>query len=328
MSHRVSALALLALAALGACSDPSAPEGARPTATPRHDATSAETTGLPHLETAFSGKPDQGPFNITLKFLVAPTAQQRLAFETAAARWERVIVRDVPSITGRVPSCLSASLPPASTGVVDDIVIEVLLRPIDGPGKVLGAAGPCYIRNVDRLPVSGVMYFDSDDIAAIDRVGLLDEVVVHEMGHVLGIGSLWNLGRTLLQGIGADPYFAGRLATSLWRSEGGLGFLPVENTGGQGTALGHWRESVLGNELMTGWIGLGENPLSRITAASLADLGYGVSMLGEAFALGRGTPGVTPAPSTTETVTAEGVHIAGGEQVLAPIGVVLEATAP
>jgi hypothetical protein len=27
-----------------------------------------------------------------------------------------------------------------------------------------------------------------------------DEVIVHEMGHVLGIGTLWNFGRQLLQG--------------------------------------------------------------------------------------------------------------------------------
>src|SRR5262249_24095573 len=41
----------------------------------------------------------------------------------------------------------------------------------------------------------------------------------------------------------------------------------------------HWRESILANELMTGWAGPGVNlPLSRITVASLADLGYVVNM--------------------------------------------------
>ena len=55
--------------------------------------------------------------------------------------------------------------------------------------------------------------------------------------------------------------------------------VPVENTGGSGTADAHWRESVFGNELMTGWLNSGiTNPLSRITVASMADLGYQVNM--------------------------------------------------
>jgi hypothetical protein len=48
----------------------------------------------------------------------------------------------------------------------------------------------------------------------------------------------------------------------------------VENTGGAGTRDGHWRESVFGNELMTGFYNSGPNPLSAVSAASLRDLGY------------------------------------------------------
>jgi hypothetical protein len=52
----------------------------------------------------------------------------------------------------------------------------------------------------------------------------------------------------------------------------------VENTGGSGTANVHWRESVFGNELMTGWLSGSTQPLSRITVGSLADIGYQVDM--------------------------------------------------
>ncbi|MFP6765474.1 MAG: hypothetical protein VB858_17735, partial [Planctomycetaceae bacterium] len=38
----------------------------------------------------------------------------------------------------------------------------------------------------------------------------------------------------------------------------------------------HWRESVLGSELMTGFINTGFNPLTRLTIAQFADLGYQV----------------------------------------------------
>jgi hypothetical protein len=52
--------------------------------------------------------------------------------------------------------------------------------------------------------------------------------------------------------------------------------VPVENSGGAGTRDAHWRESVFNNELMTGYLNSGTNPLSRVTVASLADLGYQV----------------------------------------------------
>jgi hypothetical protein len=64
---------------------------------------------------------------------------------------------------------------------------------------------------------------------------------------------------------------------------GGTGFtggskVPVENTqGGQGTRDSHWRYFALGNELMVGFIFSGATPISRITVASLADLGYEVN---------------------------------------------------
>ena len=38
----------------------------------------------------------------------------------------------------------------------------------------------------------------------------------------------------------------------------------------------HWSEECLGNELMTGVLDFGQNPLSRITIASLEDFGYEV----------------------------------------------------
>ena len=63
------------------------------------------------------------------------------------------------------------------------------------------------------------------------------------------------------------------------RVVGGSGeSVPVANTGGPGTADGHWRESVFDNELMTGYLDSGDNPLSAITVGSLGDIGYGVDL--------------------------------------------------
>ncbi|GMQ31079.1 leishmanolysin-related zinc metalloendopeptidase [Algoriphagus confluentis] len=266
-----------------------------------------------------AGGPDRGRFNITLKFLTPVTERQFQVFDEAAGRWEGIIIGDVPSITGTLPSAFEGLPPVANNETIDDIIIEVALIPIDGPGGTLGAAGPVFVRNVDNLPVTGVMFFDTDDLAFLDLFDLFEEVIVHEMGHVLGIGTLWNVpGARELRKFNPEgfPYFDGKMANTFWNSEGGLNFLPIEDEFGPGTQLSHWDEEILGNELMTGFLNLGPNPLSRITAGSVRDLGYTSASRGERYDLPRGTPGITARTS------GEGINIAEGEILLAPIGVV------
>jgi hypothetical protein len=59
---------------------------------------------------------------------------------------------------------------------------------------------------------------------------------------------------------------------------GGTGTVPVEAGGGLGTALSHWRESVFDKEIMTGFLDSSGNVLSRLSIASMADLGYQVDI--------------------------------------------------
>jgi hypothetical protein len=98
---------------------------------------------------------------------------------------------------------------------VDDLVILANLTAIDGPGAVLGAAGPCLIRVSGNLPAVGQMRFDIDDLELLEVSDVLGAVILHEMGHVLGIGTLWSLQDLLadpsLSG-GTDPHFTGPLA--------------------------------------------------------------------------------------------------------------------
>lgn len=269
---------------------------------------------------------DRGRFNITLKFLVPVTERQNEVFEAAAARWERIIIKDVPSFTGTIPSAFSG-FPPAVDGTLDDIVIEVVLAPIDGPGQILGQAGPRFVRTDDFLTLSGVMFFDVEDLDFLESIDLFEEVIVHEMGHVLGVGTLWNtqpfgFPRTLREGSLSNPYFTGKTANVHWNAEGGTGELPIEGIeAGPGTGLSHWSESVLNNELMTGFLNLGENPLSRITAGSLRDLGYGTALKGESYDLPKGAPGVD-INDVAEGSQGEGLNIATMEVILEPIGIV------
>ena len=274
---------------------------------------------------------DRGRYNISINYLVPVTDRQREVFESAAARWERVIIKDESSIpaadvAGDIPSAFLGFPALNADGPIDDIVIEVVLIPIDGPGQVLGSAGPRFVRTSNGLTISGIMQFDTADLQSLDDRGLFENVIVHEMGHVLGVGTLWNYGgKALNQGPASNPYFTGRKANVFWNAEGGEFELPIENIGGPGTAGGHWRESLLRNELMTGFINLGYNPLSRITAGSMRDLGYGSSSVGEQYDLPKGTPGVDI--SELDEMNAdgsEGINIADQEVLLQPIGEVVD----
>jgi hypothetical protein len=164
---------------------------------------------------------------------------------------------------------------PAINEKIDDLLLFVEFKDIDGVGKILGEAGPCFIRNNSNLPILGQLQLDLADLANMERNGTLDAVVMHEIGHILGIGTLWPAVGLLAGAGGTDPRFTGTLATGAYHVLGGKDtYVPVEDSGEAGTRDGHWRESVFGNELMTGYIGSSTNPMSAMTIASLKDMGY------------------------------------------------------
>lgn len=221
-------------------------------------------------------------YDIVIRFNAgsSPTTAQRQAFDAAEARWERVVVGDLPDVSVSRPTGTCSSTSPIDE-TVDDLLIFVTVEPIDGPGGVLGSAGPCLIRSGSNLPLAGNMRFDTADLAGLESRGLLEEVALHEMGHVLGVGSLWKLFGFLAdasQSGGLDPHFTGSQTIAAFNAMGGSGYMsakvPVEDTGGSGTADMHWREAIFDKEVMTGWIDSGTNPLSEVTVSSLADHGY------------------------------------------------------
>lgn len=165
---------------------------------------------------------------------------------------------DLPDVILNVAAGTCGPLSPAVSEQIDDLVIFVSLVPIDGVGRILGAAGPCFIRISNGLSILGAMRLDTDDLDALEAQGLLGDVILHEMGHVLGFGSLWQTKSLLadpsLDG-GADPHFTGPKAFLAFDGVGGTTYsggekVPVENTGGGGAADAHWREVTFTNELM------------------------------------------------------------------------------
>ncbi|MEP6501900.1 MAG: leishmanolysin-related zinc metalloendopeptidase [Betaproteobacteria bacterium] len=211
-------------------------------------------------------------YKIEVRFVGGLTATQKNAFKTAARRWSKVIVGDVPSVM-------------VSGEVIDDLLIMAQGVEIDGPGKILGQAGPTHLRPASAgvnafLPAKGLMSFDTADLAKMQADGTLVDVITHEMGHVIGIGTIWT-NKGLLTGAGTvNPRFTGTAAKKEYGALKGTAPtpVPVENIGGPGTMNSHWRETVFKNELMSGFIAAPNNPLSRVTVASLQDLGYVVDL--------------------------------------------------
>jgi hypothetical protein len=131
------------------------------------------------------------------------------------------------------------------------------------------------------------MEFDVDDVEQLEEEGSLQSVILHEMGHVIGFGTLWTDLGLLANPSEPDPeppladtHFTGADAIAAFNAAGGSSYsgakVPVMNVGGAGTVNSHWRDGVFDPELMTGFLNAGVNPLSAITVASLADLGYTV----------------------------------------------------
>ena len=200
-----------------------------------------------------------GGFDVVVRFTEPPTPAEALAFAHAEVRWEQVITGDLPDGSIDVPAGTCGSGTPALNEVVDDVVILAAFHSTDGPGNVLAQAGPCLFRDanddgryqIGELPGVGIMIFDADDLGFLAQNDLLAAAVLHEMGHVLGLGSLWSdmgllADPSLPPAGGTDPHFTGSAALAAFDAAGGAAYpgakVPVENRGGSGTADVHWRE--------------------------------------------------------------------------------------
>jgi hypothetical protein len=234
-------------------------------------------------------------FNIVLNYGTStPTAGEAAAFSAAEAAWESIITgyqsNDVANTT---------------------VTINVQLQAIDGAGGILGQAGPQTVKlNQAQNAVTstwiytqtGLMQFDTADTAGMVSNGSFASVVNHEMGHVLGIGTLWSssslgptfAGRQELYVSGSGQY-TGTFGLAAYNAEFGQAgaSVPVELQGGSGTANAHWDElnggagatgrvSLLTGqdmqfELMTGWL---NSPTftSTLTTQGMRDLGYVVAV--------------------------------------------------
>ena len=241
-------------------------------------------------------------FEIRLNFGdTAPTPRQAAAFSAAAATWEGLI----------------AGYSEAAFDGRTSLTIDVSLPEIDGRGGTLGSAGPTRARFSENFffASEGRMNFDVADVDALLNAGTFDDVVLHEIGHVLGIGTLWSGSVFGIEGrqelyVDDTGVYTGDRALAGYRAtyDAAAGFVPIELQGGPGTANGHWDEGFGGaatgitdaegrdfnTELLTGWLNPGSR-ISAVTLGGLEDLGYAV----------------VPEPSAALLAAAGGLALAG-----------------
>ncbi|MDG1358031.1 MAG: hypothetical protein P8P36_07545, partial [Akkermansiaceae bacterium] len=106
------------------------------------------------------------------------TTSQQAAFTNAEATWESLITSyKATSVTPGFQLTISANNPT-----------------IDGVGGTLGSAGPTFVGAAGSYlyATAGAMSFDSADVAALETAGTWETVILHEMAHVIGIGTLWS----------------------------------------------------------------------------------------------------------------------------------------
>jgi len=221
-------------------------------------------TTFPNYISGNSNVPNSAEFNIEIAFKGTWTKSYVDQFIQAADYITTYIKGDLQDVLFRGQ-------------VIDDIKITAEMTTIDGVGGILGQAGPTAIRTGSStdayLPATATMQFDIADAASYPND--FDAIILHEMLHSVGFGSVWSY----FPGLVSGGKFTGTNAVTQYHTEfsGTTGGIPVEQDGGAGTAGSHWDEDTFNTELMTGYIDQPDMYVARMTIASLADLGYELS---------------------------------------------------
>lgn len=225
---------------------------------------------------------------------------RRLYFEDAARQWQ-FVVKGWPSLDDGTPLCLPSGVPLSYLSIDVKFVVlkggaanedvarvdiqELLDNSIAGPRSA-------------RFPYKGTIRVDLNDMRRLlkDRPRFKD-TIVHEIGHVLGLGTLFE--PVLVCGSGDAQVYTGTHACRAYEGLLGAGApptgVPLQAVVPSTVPAFHWDECALPREIMSTQLdqpgdagpnaagstpkpGSTVNVISLVSAGALKDLGYEVDM--------------------------------------------------
>ncbi len=183
--------------------------------------------------------------------------------ERARAKWNRVILNSLPgSIT--IPAGSECYLP--NTAQNHDIYVKDLLVFVAFEFDGLASSGTCVIYGgFTRVALVNFnrAFFEDPNVA----YDLKYSTAIHEFGHAVGIGDLWNTDTHTLWY--APNNYTGANGTQGMHDIGANGtFVPTELDDG-----GHWSADSFPLEVMNPYLTL-DSRLSALSVKSLRDYGY------------------------------------------------------
>jgi hypothetical protein len=212
-----------------------------------------------------------------------PSPALQAVINAAVARVRKLFVYSVPTLTVSRAAGSCGATSPAVNEVISGVMILADVRPVDGLGGNLGSAGWCTRRLSPLVTALGMMTLDADDLA--NNLEQAYETVIHEILHVMGFGGFWDSQGLVWGSLTTDPWFNGLWTRAAFNAMGGASYMgnkvPIENIGGAGTRLAHWRSSVMYNEMMTGYACRPGASLSYITVSSFTDMNISVALYGD-----------------------------------------------
>ena len=260
------------------------------------------------------------------------------ALEEAIARWEEIVVGDLPNM--RIP--FGAATHEADSvrvfGVrydipegklVDDLHLIVRVDPILPIGNPTIASAAGWLYRTDNTGYLGLVQYDLDDIFEDLQDGSAVETLVHEIGHAFMFPWRWQE-----LGLNVGGNYVGPNAVREYETLRGVVRdgqpVPLEPGDEPGTSGFHISEDVFDNELMTGYDnGPGVlQPLSRLSIAMTEDIGYRVDYsVADPYTLP--SPGSTGAASSPHhdflglVASSRDAHARGEEPIAARLDNVL-----
>lgn len=224
-----------------------------------------------------------------------PLRLRRLYFEDAARVWTYVLLGWPLADDG-------SALRLADGSPFAELAIDVLFAPLqrgDPADKARVDAAEIAAHCIDgpdgvRLPTRGTIHIDLQDIDALlrDRASFKD-TVVHEIGHVLGLGTLFASAGLVRTDAGRHDWYVGTQGCRAYAELLQVGSrqaveIPLQAEAGGTTRAHHFDEAALPQEIMSTALdqpragpgqgshtGMGLiNVVSLVSAGALQDLGY------------------------------------------------------